>query len=392
MRPAKPLPKATAVDIITCEYPPDIGGVADYTRQVAVGLEQCGHMVRVWTRTRRIEDQKAADSVPICGVLGSFGPRHLWRTQMLWAGDTKRRQILLQWSPTGFGYRGMNLLFPVWIAFRVFLGDTLCVMFHEGFYDWNEPKIRHKIVSLVQRFMAAILINAAKNVFVSTPYLAQRISRLRFVRNVNIRHLPVPSNVVPLCAGPVPDGIKSNCSGAARVGHFSTFSPYIIPILIPTLEKLMRKDSRLTVSLIGTGSEIYRAGIAPEFQRRVTATGPCSLTEISAAICPCTFMFQPYPEGLNSRRATAMAALAHGKLLVSTSGRMTEEFWKNAKAVKLLPSLDPSAMAEELSAISTNLGSDQLTLIASEAVTFYERHFSIRNVLATLSNVYRPAI
>ena len=37
-----------SIDIITCEYPPDVGGVADHTRGLAASLAATGVDVHVW--------------------------------------------------------------------------------------------------------------------------------------------------------------------------------------------------------------------------------------------------------------------------------------------------------------------------------------------------------
>ena len=37
-----------AFHLITCEYPPEVGGVAEHTRSVATGLAAAGVSVHVW--------------------------------------------------------------------------------------------------------------------------------------------------------------------------------------------------------------------------------------------------------------------------------------------------------------------------------------------------------
>jgi glycosyltransferase involved in cell wall biosynthesis len=400
-----------AIDLITCEYPPDLGGVADYSRQIAIGFAELGHEVCVWTRTPKNSpippknspipkiahitgnhEKKSAPGTIQIVTLGSFGPWDIWRAQKRWNRSGKKHQILLQWAPTGYGLHGVNLLFPLWIALRVFQGDTLRVMFHEAFYGWHEPKLRLKIASVVQRLMLAIVLNSAKEVFVATRALTEQMTRLKVARNTSIRYLPIPSNVLPTAQGSagVPK-IAESGRQSTLVGHFGTFHPDIFRILIPALEGLMQRSPDHFVLLIGAGSKAYRDKIAPSLRDRVKATGPCPLDQISVAIDSCHFLFQPYPGGINSRHGAAVAALAHGKLLISTTGPVTEEIWKDSSAVRLLPSSDPGEMAEELSRVSAWLSRERMESIALEAKAFYERHFSIRNVMATLAESYTEA-
>ncbi len=54
-------------------------------------------------------------------------------------------------------------------------------------------------------------------------------------------------------------------------------------------------------------------------------------------------MIQPYPDGISSRRTSAMAGLALGLPIVSTSGHLTETIWAEHAAVVLTPIGDHGA-------------------------------------------------
>ena len=57
--------------------------------------------------------------------------------------------------------------------------------------------------------------------------------------------------------------------------------------------------------------------------------------EVSLHLQACDLLLQPYPEGITARRTTAMAGLAHGVPMVSSSGPLTEDFWADSGAVAL---------------------------------------------------------
>jgi hypothetical protein len=61
--------------VITCEYPPQQGRVADYTRLVALGLAASGDRIHVWAPA--VTDEVPADDVEVHRLPGSFGPRAL---------------------------------------------------------------------------------------------------------------------------------------------------------------------------------------------------------------------------------------------------------------------------------------------------------------------------
>ena len=67
---------------------------------------------------------------------------------------------------------------------------------------------------------------------------------------------------------------------------------------------------------------------------RVSATGTLNASDLSAHIAACDVLLQPYPDGVTSRRTTAMAGLFARVPVVTTQGKLTERFWQEG-AVKL---------------------------------------------------------
>ena len=59
--------------VITNEYPPQTGGVSDYTQQVARALVEQGDEVHVWCPAWR-EVENHADGVRVHRQLGSIAP------------------------------------------------------------------------------------------------------------------------------------------------------------------------------------------------------------------------------------------------------------------------------------------------------------------------------
>jgi hypothetical protein len=100
--------------IITSEYPPQPGGVSDYTRLVAEGLAQAGEEVHVWC------PGTAGESISEGGVhvhsgLGRVTPEDLARVGDELDRFPGPRQMLVQYVPHGYGYRSMNVPFCFWL-------------------------------------------------------------------------------------------------------------------------------------------------------------------------------------------------------------------------------------------------------------------------------------
>ena len=101
--------------ILTGEYPPQPGGVSDYTRLVAEGLAAVGDEVAVYAPPQSLGPDPAAPGVRVRRLPDRFGLRGLrWLDREL-ARDRPDR-VLVQYVPHAFGLKAMNLPFAAWVA------------------------------------------------------------------------------------------------------------------------------------------------------------------------------------------------------------------------------------------------------------------------------------
>src|SRR5947209_3452670 len=117
--------------IITCEYPPTVGGVSDYTFVMARELARVGEVVHVWCGS---PDGCCPQSpgVMVHRELGRFSPTDLYRAGRLLDQFPGPRELFVQWVPHGYGYRSVNIFFCLWIWMRAKLKrDRVQIMFHE---------------------------------------------------------------------------------------------------------------------------------------------------------------------------------------------------------------------------------------------------------------------
>src|SRR5687768_15809878 len=101
--------KVKTIHIITPEYWPHCGGVADYTRQIALELAQAGDKVHVWCPAGCAGE--AGDAPAIHPALGRFTKDDLAAVDVLFDEFPAPRRLLVQWVPHGYGFRSMNLHF-----------------------------------------------------------------------------------------------------------------------------------------------------------------------------------------------------------------------------------------------------------------------------------------
>jgi glycosyltransferase involved in cell wall biosynthesis len=331
-------------------------------------------------------DAQTNDETTVYRCFGGFGLRAIWVTNRLWVSSSEPKRILLQWSPTGYGLKSANLPFCLWLAWRATRGDELLIVFHEAFLSLSEGPLRRRAAALVERIMTILLLNAANGVFVATSSWIPSLKPY-CLRKIDFITQPVPANLTP-CGKPEATATAKRSMaprGEQVIGHFGLYSPKVQRLLIPSLLELLQLNSHIRVSLIGAGSIIYRDLLLSHslaLSARVYATGPCSQDEASTQIAACDAMFQPYPEGITTRRTTAMAALAHGKCLISTLGALTEDIWRSTSAVQLIASREPHRIAKDIEeALSSPRETAQR---GSEGLKLYQDHFALPHTIDAL--------
>jgi glycosyltransferase involved in cell wall biosynthesis len=367
--------------IITGEYPPQPGGVSDYTRAVARALCEAGDQVNVWAPPT--DQPEVADwGVVVHRLPDRFGRRSLTTlSAQLDLLETPQR-ILVQYVPHAFGWRAANLPFCLWLRSRT--RDSVWVMFHEVAFPFRtHGKLRHNALAAVNRTMASIVARAAERAFVSIPAWqgwVQSLSR----PGTPVAWLPVPSPI-PVAG----DGVSAELSarqsdGRPLVGHFGTYGDAIRGMLEASIPRLMAR-SECRVLLMGRASDAARRGILaahPEIGDRLQATGPLTPEALSRHIGACDLMFQPYPDGISTRRTSAMAALAHGRPMVTTWGHLSETIWAESGAVVLAPADDVHALVAAGAALIAD--SVRRAELSRRSQSLYAERFDVRHTVATL--------
>ena len=186
--------------------------------------------------------------------------------------------------------------------------------------------------------MARLVAGAADRVFVTIPSWGELLKQFS-PRAKPAEWLPVPCNVATDVETSAVTDMRERFAprGGYLVGHFGTFGGHITDLLTPIVIELVRSVPDVTILLVGRGSCSYRAGVAgahPEFAHRIHATGEVAATGVSAALRACDIAVQPYPDGISSRRTSAMAAIANGLPVVANLGVLSEPFWGDGASTR----------------------------------------------------------
>ena len=369
--------------LITGEYPPQHGGVSDYTERLAAALAAEGREVHVWAPAPE-------GSHPRVGLhaVGDFGRAGRARLGAGLDGFAGPRRLLVQYAPQAFGARGMNVAFARWVLARARAGDDVRVMFHEPFFPFVLRRPQRNLLSIANRVMAALLLRAARRAYVSTPAW-ERLLRPWAPRGLGpMRWLPIPSTVP---RADDPEGVavlrarlRGGDTGRHVVGHFGTYGALVAPLLEPALLAVLAPPANTVALLLGEGGPAFAARLEaaePDLRGRIVAPGWLSRERLSVHLQACDLLVQPYPDGASSRRTTLMAALANGAAAVSTAGRFTESVWQRGP-VPLAPAGDASALAA--AALDLLDDAPRRARTAADARAFYNRHFAIERTVEAL--------
>ncbi len=372
--------------ILTGEYPPQQGGVSDYTRLVARELAQAGDEVHVWASSC-LEPTPEDEGVEVHRLSGNFGLRSLAALNAQLKKFPAPHRILVQYVPQAFGWKGMNLPFCVWLRSK--RKDSVWVMFHEVYFPlrWKQS-LSHNILGAATRLMASLVASAAKRKFVSIPAWIPLLEASG-AKESAVSWLPVPSSI-PVIDDPAGvDAVRARYAPAGGdgyiVGHFGTYGRDIVEMLKGVVPPLLSKRTDCTVLLLGRGGEIVRDDLTeqyPELRMRVHAPGTLTAEDISRSLSACDVLIQPFVDGVSSRRTSLMAGLAHALPIVTTTGFLTESVWAESCAVALVRVEDLEGMVAAADKLLDDATARERLGAAASAL--YQERFDLRHTIASL--------
>lgn len=372
----------TSWHIITGEYPPQPGGVSDYTRSIARGLVAAGDRVRLYAPACGAADLPDA-GIEVHRLAGGFGPATLKELDRALDRAERPHRILVQYVPQAFGWKALNLPFCWWLKSR--RRDSIWVMFHEVAtpLERHQPLV-HSAIAVVTRRMASIVAASAERAFVSIPAWEPVLRSLG--ASLPIAWLPVPSAIPVVDDAGAVERVRRRLAtgGEPVVGHFGTYGSLTRPLLEAAVTSLL-ETIPCRVMLLGRESERVAASLGahfPHWRERITGTGVLDPRDVSLALSSCDVMLQPYPDGISSRRTSAMAGLAHGRATATTDGALTESIWRESGAVALSPASDPKALGRAAAALAVDRA--RARQLGDAARVLYDSRFALDHAIAAL--------
>lgn len=370
--------------LVTGEYPPHCGGVGDYTATVAQALVAAGDTVHVWTfRAPGAAEPARHDGVIVHELPDRFAARSREVLSSGWRATPGT--VLLQYVPNALGSRGLNLRFCLWLR-KIHRGGTdVRIMFHEPYFYFCAARPWRNAIAIVQRTMAATLLQAASRIYLSTE------TWYRYLRAVGVlppfQAIPIPSSIPD---GPLPAAIgrfrhEIAPEGGPVAGHFGTFGEHVATEVLAVLPAIAARVADVRFALVGAGSREVLDRLRhtdPDLAARAWASGRLDPPDVAAVLRACDVMIQPYPDGVTTRRTSAMAGLKNGVATVSTAGFLTEPIWSRTDAVALPAAGDHAAFADAVAALMHD--PPARASLACRGADTYTRYFSIEQTVTAL--------
>ncbi len=390
------------IGLITGEYPPQQGGVGDFTRELVRALIAVGHEAQVITSAvshqSSVVSGRQVDEIVVQHAVSSWGTR-CWGE----IADVAKRQQLdvlnIQYEPVAYAMHvGVNFLPSAWVRRRIEV--PIITTFHDLLVPYLFPKagrLRWKVVEyLVRRSDAVIVTNEEDRA---------RLSNFQLLSS-NLHTIPIGSNIDPARAGAfdlaverVRWGIQSDEQVLGYFGFLSLSKGG--SDLMQALKVLSESGLPVKLLLIGgrTGSsDLTNAEYATQVERlieslgvkeRVIATGYLEPPDVSRALLACDVMVLPYVDGASLRRGSLLAAIAHGKAIVTTEPRYPIEGLKHAEAVLYVRPNDPQSLA---AAVRGVLQDDALRMRLQSNVSHAAKLYTWDRIAARTVNVFEQVL
>lgn len=373
----------TTWHVLAPEYPPDCGGVGDYTALVAAGLAAAGDAVHVWHPPASNEpgdppEQTIGPRSVVHRLQDRFGAGS--RGVLAAALQADRGILLVQYVPGAYGARGMNLPFCFWVAGMRRSGADVRVMFHEPFFYFGVSRPWRNAFAAVQRAMAAILLRAGTRVYYSTETWKRLLGPYGPQDRVEV--LPIPATIPTDVPADTIASARGRRRGPFVIGHFGTYGEHVGHELQAVLPALLRRLPDARALLVGGGGEAFARALPADVRDRADATGRLAGVEAAAALRACDLLVQPYPDGVTTRRTSVMAAITTSMPVITTAGPLTERVWTDASAVALAPAGDAPALVD----IAARLAADPAARAAlgARGRRLYDEQFALDVTIARM--------
>ncbi|MBK9710592.1 MAG: glycosyltransferase family 4 protein [Kouleothrix sp.] len=333
------------VALLTGEYPPQPGGVGDYTRHLAEALVARGHGVLVYTivdcRLQIVDlGRSTIHRQSTSGDLRSNWGWRSWRAVIAALAQTRPDVLHIQYQTGAYGMRPAINLLP-WRLKRLPARPAVAVTAHDLLLPYLFPKagpLRDWVTWRLLRDADALVVTNEAD-FAQVAEIRHMESGAADLRTRTGQPGPRPQapSLIPIGSNidVAPQEGYDRAAWRARLGVAAgeTLVAYFglisrtkgLDVLLGALARLPATFRLLIVGGAATApedrayaAEIERRAAALGLGPRLITTGHCPAPEVSAHLLAADLAALPFADGASFRRGSLLAALAHGLPTVTT--------------------------------------------------------------------------
>ncbi len=342
------------VGLITGEYPPDQGGVGDFTRELGRGLIALGYEVHVITGESENHASRIThhESLPAHRVIGGWG-WGCWK-QILAVAQALGLDVLnVQYQAAAYRMHPAINFVP-----RRQGRPPVVVTFHDLKVPYLFPKagpLRWQVVLTLARRADGVIVTNDEDHLRITHHVP------RIARHVSL--IPIGSNIAP---NPPPGYDRAAERARWGIGPDDLLLGYFGFLneskggeeLIRALALLAERDLPAHLLMVGGrvgSSDPTNRAYAEHIERLIAELGlaPCvhwtgytRPEEVSAALLATDICILPYRDGVSFRRGTLHACLAHGRAIVTTRPALPLPEVRDGENMLLAEPCDPQSLAD----------------------------------------------
>lgn len=368
--------------LLTGEYPPQPGGVGDYTRCLTAALSACGHQVSVLTMrdgalvALQVAPAQAEQplALPPTAARLDWSPR-CWPAVIAALDRLRPDWLHIQYQTGAYAMRpGINLL--PW-RLRALAGrPRVAVTFHDLLQPYLFPKAGPARAWVNRRLVAdadAVVATNHADATALRRLVAQPATCLPPLASFTPQPASFSPHLIPIgsniAVAPPPGYRRASWRAQLGVGpnellvaYFGLLSPSKgVDLLLSALTRLAQPWRLLLIGGAATAPQdvAYAAAlraqiVAMGLEARVIATGHVPDAEVSAHLLAADCVALPFRDGASFRRGSLLAALAHGCPVLTTSPAEPAEAALLGAAALIAPVDDPAALAAALELLAAN--------------------------------------
>jgi glycosyltransferase involved in cell wall biosynthesis len=340
-----------SVLMVVGDYPPVLGGIADYSRRLATALDACGVRVTVLTGTHAACPAESRE-----GQVSVLRTMEGWRLRdapaLLRAVDRmgERTVVHIQYPAVAFRRNPMINLLPALLR-RSRPGLPVAVTVHDA--RVMRRRWRARVAPMLAAAEAVIHVDAPDG-----PYLQRWTWRNRPVTAC----IPIGASIPPVEASAADRQAWRAALGLPGpepvVSFFGMMYPHKgLPELVAAVERVRASGTPLRLLVIGdfdratpferTVGDLFREGM--ERGWLVWLRG-ADEEGVSRALWSADLAALPFHSGAASNRSSLLSSLAHGLPTVTTRGPATPEGFEEQFPVRMVPVRDAAALARAIQA------------------------------------------